>query len=243
VSTGPVVAFDGLTKRYGDRTAVEDLSFEVRPGRIAGLLGRNGAGKSTSLRALLGLVRPTAGTATVFGERYAFLPNAARRIGVCMDGIGATPGATGRRDLRIWAKAAKMPPGRVQTVLDLVELGDSADRPVKGYSTGMRQRLALATALLGDPELLLLDEPTNGLDPDGIRWLRGFLRSLAGEGRTVLLSSHLLAEIEQTVDDVVILQRELLFSGPLAELTGHGAYRLEERFFALTRDRKGGSDA
>ncbi|MBD0706877.1 MULTISPECIES: ATP-binding cassette domain-containing protein [unclassified Streptomyces] len=234
-----VVEFHSVTKRFGGVSAVEDLSFTVRPGRIVGILGRNGAGKSTSLRVLLGLARPTEGSATVFGQAYQDLPHAARRIGVSMDSIGPTPGTTGRRDLSVWARTLGLPPARVDEVIDLVDLTEGADRKVKGYSTGMKQRLALATALLADPELLVLDEPVNGLDPDGIRWLRELLRSLAAEGRTVLLSSHLLAEVEQTVDDVVILQRTLRYAGALEDLTTGGADRLEDRFFELAGTRSG----
>ncbi|WP_328609266.1 ATP-binding cassette domain-containing protein [Amycolatopsis sp. NBC_00345] len=238
--SGGVAVFHGLTKRYGPVTAVEDVSFAVAPGRVTGLLGRNGAGKTTSLRMALGLVRPSSGSVTLWGRPYAGLPGAAHRIGVSMDGIGPLPGATGRRDLRIWARTLGLPRTRADEVLDLVGIGGAADRPVKGYSTGMRQRLALGTALLADPELLVLDEPANGLDPDGIRWLRRLLRGLADEGRTVLVSSHLLAEVEQTVDDVVILDRTVRFAGSLAELTSAGAERLEDRFFALVGDRAGG---
>ncbi|WP_405979349.1 ABC transporter ATP-binding protein [Streptomyces sp. NBC_00158] len=233
MSAAGVVRASGLTKEFGPFTAVQDVTFEVRPGRVTGLLGRNGAGKSTSLRMLLGLVRPTSGTATIFGRPYTELPDAARRVGVCMDGIGPTPGASGRRDLRIWARTLGVSNARVDEVLDRVGLTDGADRAAKGYSTGMKQRLALATALLADPELLILDEPANGLDPDGIRWLRDTLRALAAEGRTVLVSSHLLAEVEQTVDDIVVIQRTLRFAGSLAELTSDGAQRLEDRFFSL----------
>jgi ABC-2 type transport system ATP-binding protein len=232
--TVAAVEFRSLSKTFKKQTVVENLSFVVHPGRIVGLLGRNGAGKSTSLRALLGLVRPTSGEALVFGRPIEKVPDAARRIGFSMDGVGATPGATGRRDLRIWAAAQGVSDARVDEVIDLVELTGHADRPVKGYSTGMKQRHALATALLTDPELLVLDEPTNGLDPDGIRWLRGFLRGQADQGRTVLLSSHLLAEIEQTVDDVVVLQRTLRFAGTLQEFTENGRYRLEDKFFDVT---------
>jgi ABC-2 type transport system ATP-binding protein len=238
--SGGVAVFHGLTKRYGPLTAVEDVSFAVAPGRVTGLLGRNGAGKTTSLRMALGLVRPTSGTVTLWGRPYAALPGAAHRIGVSMDGIGPLPGATGRRDLRIWARTLGLPRTRADEVLDLVGIGGAADRPVKGYSTGMRQRLALGTALLADPELLVLDEPANGLDPDGIRWLRRLLRGLADDGRTVLVSSHLLAEVEQTVDDVVILDRTVRFAGSLAELTSAGAERLEDRFFALVGNQAGG---
>ncbi|MFF5401778.1 ABC transporter ATP-binding protein [Streptomyces misionensis] len=228
-----VVDIEGLTKRYGEVTAVEDVSFQVRPGRVVGLLGRNGAGKTTTLRMLLGLARPTAGRATVFGHPYAQLPRAAHRVGVGMDGIGPSNAATGRGDLNIWAKTLGLGRSRVEQVLERVGLADDAHRKLRGFSTGMRQRHALATALLADPELLILDEPANGLDPDGIRWLRRFLRSLADEGRTVLLSSHLLAEVEQTADDIVILQRTLRYSGTVADLTRNGTVSLESSFFDL----------
>jgi ABC-2 type transport system ATP-binding protein len=239
MSGAPVAVFHGLTKRFGDVSAVEDVSFEVRPGRVVGLLGSNGAGKTTSLRMLLGLVRPTSGTATVFGSPYAQLPRAGHQVGVSMDQVSPIPGTTGRRDLQIWARMLGLPTRRVDTVLEQVGIADSADRKIKGYSTGMRQRHALAVALLADPELLVLDEPANGLDPEGIRWLRNFLRALAAEGRTVLLSSHQLAEVEQTVDDVVIIQRTLRYCGSITELVppGSGA-SLEERFF----DVVGGSE-
>ncbi|MEY9997764.1 ABC-2 type transport system ATP-binding protein [Streptomyces sp. V4I8] len=237
MSETPVIEFRGVSKRFGPVAAVEDLTFTVRPGRVVGLLGRNGAGKSTSLRMLLGLACPTAGKATVFGHAYDDLPNAARRIGISMDSIGPIPGTTGRRDLLVWARTLGLPSARVDDVLDLVGLADGADRKVRSYSTGMKQRLALATALLADPEVLVLDEPVNGLDPDGIRWLRELLRSLAAEGRTVLLSSHLLAEVEQTVDDVVILQRTLRYAGELSALTSNGVERLEDRFFELAKPR------
>ncbi|KOT80915.1 ABC transporter ATP-binding protein [Streptomyces rimosus subsp. pseudoverticillatus] len=234
-----VIELRGLTKQFGAVKAVEDVSLNVRSGRVVGLLGRNGAGKTTTLRMLLGLMRPTSGTATVFGHRYQDLPCAAHRIGVSMDGINPLPGTTARRELRIWARALGLPTSRADEVLGRVGLDDRADRAVKGYSTGMKQRLSLATALLPDPELLVLDEPANGLDPDGIRWLRTTLRSLAEEGRTVLVSSHLLAEIEQTVDDVVIVQRTVRYAGPLSELTSEGAERLEDRFFSLVGSSPG----
>jgi ABC-2 type transport system ATP-binding protein len=230
-----MVGFRRMTKRYGAVAAVEDLTFDVGAGRVCGLLGRNGAGKTTSLRVLLGLAAPSSGTATVFGRPYADLPNAAHRVGASLDGAGALAGATGRRDLRIWARMLGLPARRVDDVLALVGLDEPAvaGRAVDRYSTGMRQRHALAAALLADPELLVLDEPATGLDPDGIRWLRTFLRSLADEGRTILLSSHLLAEVEQVVDDVVVLDRSLRYSGPLASLTDGGQHRLEARFFEL----------
>ncbi|WP_269858695.1 ABC transporter ATP-binding protein [Streptomyces sp. RPT161] len=226
--------FDGFTKTFGTTTAVEDLTFALRCGRILGLLGSNGAGKSTSLRGLLGLIHPTSGTATVFGVPYGELAHPARQVGVSMDGMGFVSHLSGRRNLLIAARAADLAASRVDAVLDQVGLTDSAGRKVKGYSTGMRQRLSIAAALLGDPELLVLDEPANGMDPEGIRWLRTLLRSLADEGRTVLVSSHQLAELEQTVDDVAVLQRRLLFCGSLAQLTEDGSSRLEEKFFELT---------
>ncbi|WP_420122688.1 ABC transporter ATP-binding protein [Nakamurella sp.] len=248
MSGPPVIRFAAVSKRFGDVAAVDDVSFEVSPGRIVGLLGRNGAGKTTCLRMLLGLSRPTSGAATVFGVPYGDLPGAARRIGVSMDGIGPLPGVRVARDLRVWADALGLGRRRVATVLDQVGLADAAGRRVKDLSTGMKQRHALAVALLADPEVLILDEPANGLDPDGIRWLRGLLRELADRGRTVLMSSHLLSEIEQTVDDVVIIQRTLRYVGPLRDLTAGGGSRLEDRFFDLVGPRVpvsagGGTDA
>ncbi|MFG2027670.1 ABC transporter ATP-binding protein [Streptomyces sp. NPDC048825] len=227
------VSLSGLTKTYKGVTAVDDLSVDIRAGRVTGLLGRNGAGKTTTLRMLLGLATPTTGTATILGKPYAELPDAAHRVGVSMDGMGGIPGATVRGELRIWCTVLGLPATRADEVMEITGIADAATRPVKGCSTGMRQRLALAAALLADPEVLVLDEPANGLDPDGIRWLRDTLRALAGEGRTVLVSSHQLAELEQTVDDVVIMQRTLRYAGTLADLTGYGATRLEDRFFEL----------
>ena len=231
------VRFEALTKTFHAGrpdmvTAASDVSFTVQPGRVVGLLGRNGAGKSTILRCLLGLAEPTSGSATLFGQNYRDLPHAAHRIGVTMDSIGFLAGATGRTELLTWARVLHVPSARVDLVLDRVGLTDSASRKVKGYSTGMRQRLTLAAALLADPEVLVLDEPTNGLDPDGVRWLRQFVRNFAGLGGTVLISSHQLAEVEQTVDDVVVLAKTVRFAGPLDELVAGGA-RLEDRFFEL----------
>ncbi|WP_037678344.1 ABC transporter ATP-binding protein [Streptomyces griseus] len=228
-----IVDITGLTKRYGELTAVEDVSFTVRSGRVVGLLGRNGAGKTTTLRMLLGLARPTSGRATIFGHPYAQLPRAAHRVGVSIDGIGPSGAASGRADLGIWAKTIGLPRTRVDDVLEQVGLAEDAHRRLRDYSQGMRQRHALATALLADPELLILDEPANGLDPDGIRWLRELLRSLADEGRTVLVSSHILAEVEQMADDIVILQKTLRYSGTAADLTQNGDVSLESRFFDL----------
>lgn len=229
----PSVVCDRLTKRYGEVTAIEDVSFEVRPGRVLGLLGPNGAGKTTTLRAVLGLATPTSGSATVLGAPYGQLPRASHRVGVAIDGMGHLPGVSGRRELRIWAAMLGVPRTRIAEVMRLVDLPVNARRATTTYSTGMRQRLALATALLADPEVLILDEPASGLDPVGIRWLRELLRDQAGRGRTVVISSHLLAEVAQTVDDVVILRQRVRYAGPIEELTDHGQHRLEDRFFEL----------
>jgi ABC-2 type transport system ATP-binding protein len=215
------LSFDAVTKRFGSVTAVDDLSFEVQPGRAVGFLGPNGAGKTTTLRMLLGLATPTRGSALVRGERYATLEAPTRTVGAVLEGSGSHPGRAGRDHLRVLAAAAGLPGSRVEEVLRLVELEDAADRRVKGYSLGMRQRLALAAALLGDPPILILDEPANGLDPAGMRWLRDMLRAEVGQGRTVLISSHVLSEIAQTVDDVVVINRgRLVTQGTLAEVTG-----------------------
>jgi ABC-2 type transport system ATP-binding protein len=200
-----VIEVAGLTKRYGKTLAVADLSFRVEPGSVTGFLGPNGAGKSTTLRAILGLVRADAGAATIFGRPYRALERPLERVGAVLEASDVHPGRSGRNHLRVLARAAGLTRSRVEEVLGLVEMSGAANRRVGGYSLGMRQRLGLASALLGDPEALVLDEPANGLDPQGIRWLRDFLRSLAAEGRTVLVSSHVLAEVAQTVDRVVII--------------------------------------
>ena len=211
---------DHLTKRYGTVTAVDGLSFEVRPAQVTGFLGPNGAGKTTTLRMLLGLTAPTGGTATINGIRYRDLPNPARTVGAALDNDDFHPGRSAIEHLRILATAAGISRRRPAQVLDMVGLAEAAGRRVGGFSLGMRQRLTLATTPLGDPGVLILDEPLNGLDPDGIRWMRDLLRHLAGEGRTVLVSSHLLAEAAQTVDDVVVIARgRLAAEGPVAELT------------------------
>ena len=218
------LVFDHLTKRFGATTAVEDLSATVRPGRVTGFLGPNGAGKTTSLRMLLGLVRPTAGTATFDGRAYADLQEPVREVGTLLEATGFHPGRRARDHLRVLAVAARLPADRPDEVLEQVGLTDAASRKVGGYSLGMRQRLGLAAALLGDPPVLVLDEPANGLDPQGIRWLRTFLRQLAGEGRTVLVSSHVLPEVEQTADDVIVVAAgRLVQQGTLAELRGGAA--------------------
>jgi ABC-2 type transport system ATP-binding protein len=200
-----VITVEGLTKRFGDIVAVDDLIFEVDQGTVVGFLGPNGAGKTTTLRMLLGLVTPTAGTARFQGRPYRELAAPLRHVGAVLEASSFHPGRTARNHLRVVTTAAGLPRMRADEVLSQVGLDQAADRRVGGFSLGMRQRLALATALLGDPEILVLDEPANGLDPEGIHWLRGFLRDFADQGRTVLVSSHVLAEVAQTVDQVVII--------------------------------------
>jgi ABC-2 type transport system ATP-binding protein len=195
----------GLTKQFRKVRAVDNLSFTVEPGTVTGFLGPNGAGKTTTLRCLLGLIRPTAGTATIGGQRYADVRHPLQQVGAVLEASSFHKGRTGRNHLRVMCAAAELPARRADEVLEQVGMSAAANRKVRGYSLGMRQRLGLAAALLGNPQVLILDEPANGLDPEGIRWLRGFLRGLANEGRTILVSSHLLAEVEQTVDDVVII--------------------------------------
>jgi ABC-2 type transport system ATP-binding protein len=210
-----------LSKRFGRVEAVKDLTFDIQAGRVTGFLGPNGAGKSTTLRALLGLVRPTAGTATFDGHLYEELERPSTRVGAVLEDAAFHPGRTGRNHLRVMAVTGEHPPERVDEVLDQVGLTNAADRRVKGYSMGMRQRLAIATSLLGDPEVLILDEPTNGLDPPGIAWIRGLVRAQADRGRAVLISSHLLAEVAQSVDDVVVISRgELKARGALQQVLG-----------------------
>lgn len=210
-----------LDKRFGSVHAVKWLSFDVEAGRVTGFLGPNGAGKSTTLRALLGLVRPTGGTATFGGRRYEELDQPSAQVGAVLEDTAFHPGRTGRNHLRVLAVAGEHSAGRVDQVLSDVGLSDAADRRVKGYSMGMRQRLAIAAALLGDPQVLILDEPTNGLDPPGISWMRGLLRDQAAKGRAVLISSHLLAEVAQSVDDVVVIANgELRGQGTLEQVLG-----------------------
>lgn len=210
---------DHLTKRYGSITAVDGLSFELGPGRVTGFLGPNGAGKTTTLRMLLGLAAPTSGTATINGSRYRNLPHPAQTVGAALDNDCFHPGRSAIEHLRVMATAAGIGRRRVAEVLGMAGLTEARHRRAGTFSLGMRQRLALATALLGDPGVLILDEPLNGLDPDGIRWMRDLLRQLAGQGRTVLVSSHLLAEAAQTVDDVVVITRgRLAAQGPVADL-------------------------
>ncbi len=219
--TGPgaPIAVRGLTKTFGGITAVQDLSFDVRPGRVTGFLGPNGSGKTTTLRVLLGLVTATAGTATIGGRAYRDLEDPLRTVGAALEAASFHPGRTARNHLRIQAMADGIDVARVQQVLDATGMHEYADRRVGGSSLGMRQRLGLAGALLGDPGVLVLDEPINGLDPEGIRWIRSFLRSLAAQGRTVIVSSHMLGEVQQSVDDVVIIANGVLVrSGTIADL-------------------------
>lgn len=214
------IVVSGLTKTYSDVRAVDDLSFTVEPGSVTGFLGPNGAGKSTTLRMILGLADADRGTSTIGGLRYADLTAPIHTVGSVLD-PAFHPGRSGRDHLRVYTAAAGLPDRRADEVLDLVGLSSAAKRKAGGYSLGMRQRLGLATALLGDPRVLVLDEPANGLDPEGIQWLRGFLRHLANEGRTVLVSSHLLREVEQTVDRVIIIARgRLVREGTVDELAG-----------------------
>jgi ABC-2 type transport system ATP-binding protein len=211
----------GLTKRFGSLIAVNELSFTVEPGRITGFLGPNGSGKTTTLRMLLGLVRPTAGTATIDGRVYRDIPDPLAVVGSALEATNFHPGRSGRDHLRVLASVAGVPDRRVDELLELVGIPAAARSRAGGYSMGMRQRLGLAGALIGDPQVLILDEPANGLDPEGIRWLRGFLRHLASEGRTLLISSHMLSEVEQTVDDVVIIANgRRVAAGTVAELHG-----------------------
>jgi ABC-2 type transport system ATP-binding protein len=221
-----------LTKKFGPVRAVDDLSFSVERGSVTGFLGPNGAGKTTTLRMLLGLVAPDAGTATIDGHAYADLPEPLHQVGAVLEASSFHPGRTARSHLRIQALAAAADPARIDEVLDLVDLGRATGQRIGGFSLGMRQRLGLATALLADPEILILDEPANGLDPEGVRWLRGLLRGFAAEGGTVLVSSHMLAEAAQTVDSVVIIDHgRLIRQAPLASLTAHGD--LEAAFLEL----------
>jgi ABC-2 type transport system ATP-binding protein len=226
------IAIDGLTKDFGDHRVVDGVGFKVPEGGITGFLGPNGAGKTTTLRMALGLVTPTRGRALINGVPYARLAEPRRVVGALLEATGFHPGRSGRDHLRVLAQITDLPAKRVDEVLELVDLGPAADDRVRTYSLGMKQRLGLAAALLGDPEVLILDEPSNGLDPAGMAWLRDLLKSLAKEGRTVLVSSHVLSEVQQTVDNVVIIQDGTLrYSGPLDGLPGAS---LEDAFLSLT---------
>jgi ABC-2 type transport system ATP-binding protein len=219
-----------LSKRFGPVTAVDGVSFDVQPGQVTGFLGPNGAGKTTTLRMILGLAHPTGGTATIDGRPYRALEDPARTVGAVLERSGFHPGRRARDHLRTVARAARIPESRADETLAIVALQQGANRRAGQYSLGMRQRLALATALLGDPRILILDEPANGLDPQGIRWLRDFLRWYASEGRTVLVSSHVLAEIAQTADAAIVIARgRVVAQGPIAELVAGRAGAVEVR--------------
>ncbi len=228
----------GLTKRFGDVLAVHDVSFAAEPGTVTGFLGPNGAGKTTTLRMLLGLVAPTRGTATIDGRPYRELTNPRRVVGAVLESSSPYPGRTARQHLRIEALAAGAPERRIDEVLALVDLQGAARRRVGTFSLGMRQRLAVATALLCDPPILILDEPTNGLDPEGVRWLRRLVRDLAEEGRTILLSSHILAEVAQTVGRVLIMSHgRVIADDDVAHLlAAHDGASLEDVFLELTAE-------
>jgi ABC-2 type transport system ATP-binding protein len=231
-----LIEFAGLTKRYGRVTAVEDLTFTLAQGRVTGFVGANGAGKTTTMRMLLGLTRPTAGSATIDGSPYGRLPHPIRSVGGMVEPNVFHPRRSARNGLRTIARVADISDTRVDEVLEIVGLTGAALRHVGGFSTGMRQRLALGAALLGDPGILVLDEPANGLDPEGVHWLRHLIRDLAQEGRTVFVSSHLLAELAQTVDDVVIIaQGRLITHQPMASLVGQAKdSSLEDVYLSLT---------
>jgi len=234
-AAGPAgVEVRGLTKTFGRVTAVDEMSFTAPAGKVTGFLGPNGSGKTTTLRMVLGLVRPDAGEAVIGGVRYDRLVQPRRRVGALLEATGFHPGRRARDHLRVLASAAQIPDRRVDEVLDQVDLTSAAKRRVREFSLGMRQRLGLAAALLGDPRVLLLDEPANGLDPAGIAWLRGLLRGLADEGRTVLVASHVLSEVAQTADHVVIVSEgQLRFAGPLDDI-GATNTALESAFLKLT---------
>ncbi|MDX6282278.1 MAG: type transport system ATP-binding protein [Kribbellaceae bacterium] len=231
-----MIEIQGLTKRYGSAAVVDDLSFTVGPGRVTGFLGPNGAGKSTTMRILVGLVRATSGTATIDGVPYADLPGPLRRVGALLEATPVQRGRTAYRHLLALAQTHGIGTGRVEEVLELVGLTSAAGRQASEYSLGMRQRLGIAAALLGEPSTLILDEPTNGLDPAGVHWLRNLLRAQAADGRTVLVSSHLISEMALTADQLVVVGRgRLLADLPMAGFTsGHAS--LEAAYLRLTDD-------
>jgi len=231
---GPVLTVRGLSKRFGGLRAVDDLTFTLQRGTITGFLGPNGAGKTTTLRLLLGLAQPTSGEALILGRRFRELDDPARSVGAVLESNDFDPGRSGRNHLRTLGVATGTPDVRVDEVLELVQLRAAAQRPVKTYSLGMRQRLGLAAALLGEPELLLLDEPANGLDAAGVHWLRRFLREFAEQGNTVLVSSHMLAEIAQTVDQVLIINEGRLTATVRLDELADGPRSLEDLYLELT---------
>ena len=227
------IRFDSLVKQYGKQAAVNNLSATIQAGRITGFLGPNGAGKSTSLRCLVGLAKPTSGSAKILDRDYRELENPLTQVGTVLDSRGFHPSLSGRKNLQVVAAAAGISDSRVDEVLELVELTQAAKKRMKNYSLGMKQRLSLAGAILGNPQILILDEPANGLDPAGIAWLRKFLRAMADQGKTILVSSHQLAEMQNTVDDVIIINRgQLIASGSIKDVIGEGT--LEDAFLRLT---------
>lgn len=229
-----MIEINNLVKRHGHRNVVDGISFTAQPGRVTGFLGPNGAGKSSTLRILLGLDTATSGTALINGSTYRSMHNPLRTVGAMLDGPGANKGRTAKAHLMWIAQSNGIPLSRINEVLAMTGLSDASRTRIGGFSLGMGQRLGMAAALLGDPEILVLDEPTNGLDPDGIRWIRRFLRSLAADGKTVLVSSHLMGEMEETADDFVVIARgRVIAQGTADEVRGdHG--NLETAFFALT---------
>jgi ABC-2 type transport system ATP-binding protein len=234
-STSPAIAVRGLRKSFSRHVAVEDVSFTVNDGRVVGLLGPNGAGKTTTIRMLLGLAAPDAGDALIHGQSYRDLPDPARTVGAVLDAGGLHPGRTGRDHLRISAAQVDASPDRVESVLDEVDLRTAADRRISGYSLGMRQRLALASALLGEPSILVLDEPANGLDPAGMHWLRAYIRAFADAGGAVLLSSHVLSEVALVADDIVVIaQGRVAAAGDLASTVAAHGGSLESFYLDLT---------
>ena len=232
---GNMVSVQGLTKRYGGRAAVNDLSFDVKPGMVTGFLGPNGSGKSTTMRMILGLAAPDAGTALIGGVPYRSLRWPLRTVGAALEATGFQRGRSGKAHLLALAAASGVPARRVDALLAAVGLDDAASRRAGGYSLGMGQRLSLAAALLGDPAVLVLDEPLNGLDPAGVRWMRSLIKSLAAEGRTVLISSHLISEMALTADRLVVIGGgRLLADTTVTDLAARGGGSLEEAFLALT---------
>lgn len=232
--TETTISFNGLTKIYsGDTRAVDNFTASVKAGRVTGFLGPNGAGKSTTLRCLLNLVNPTSGTALIKGKEYRDLTHASQVVGALLDSRGFHPGLTAQQNLVVMATAASVPQSRIDEVLDLVELSSVRNKRTKGFSLGMKQRLSLAIALLGDPEILVLDEPANGLDPQGIVWLRNLLKNFAATGKTVLVSSHQLTEMQNTIDDLIIINKgKLVTAGAINEVCQGRS--LEETFLSLT---------
>jgi len=228
------IQVDGLRKRFGQTQALDGLSFAVAPSTVTGFVGPNGAGKSTTMRVILGLDSVDEGTALIGGRAYAALPHPMRHVGSLLDASALQPSRSGRNHLLWIAHSQRLPVSRVDEVIDLVGLGNAARRKAGGYSLGMRQRLGIAAAMVGDPPILMMDEPFNGMDPEGIIWMRGFLRGLAAEGRAVLISSHLLSELPDVADHVVVIGRgRVLADGTIPELTA-GAASLEDAYLRLT---------